>query len=52
MLSRDSASCVLLNKSNLQATIISLLYVSNKYTYVLYIIPFDLVVRDIEHITG
>ncbi|KAI1560131.1 hypothetical protein PtrEW7m1_011665 [Pyrenophora tritici-repentis] len=52
MLSGDSGSCVLLNESNPKATIVGLLYASNEHTHVSYMIPFDLVVRDIEHVTG
>jgi hypothetical protein len=52
MLSEDSGSCVLLDGSNPQATIVGLLYASNEHTHVSYMILFDLVVRDIEHVTG
>ncbi|CAE7020408.1 hypothetical protein PTTW11_03059 [Pyrenophora teres f. teres] len=52
MSSGDSGSCVLLNESNPKATIVGLLYASNEYTHVSYMIPFDFVVRDIEHVTG
>jgi hypothetical protein len=52
MLSGDSGSCVLLNESNQKATIVGLLYASNEHTHVSYMIPFDLVVRDIEYVTG
>jgi hypothetical protein len=52
MLAGDSGSCVILNERNFKATIVGLLYASNEYTRVSYMIPFDLVVRDIEHVTG
>jgi hypothetical protein len=52
MLCGDSGSCVLLNESNPKATIVGLLYASNEHTHVSYMIPFDLVVRDIEHVTS
>jgi len=48
----DSGSCVLLNERNRRATIVSLLYASNEHSRVAYMIPFDLVVRDIELVTG
>jgi len=52
MLAGDSGSCVLLNERNEKATLVGLLYASNEYTRVSYMIPFDLVVQDIEYVTG
>jgi len=47
----DYGSCVLLNERGRRATVIGLLYASNEYSRVAYMIPFDLVVRDIELVT-
>ena len=48
----DSGSCVLLNERKRRATVVGLLYAFNEHTRVSYMIPFDLVVRDIELVTG
>ena len=48
----DSGSCVLRTERNRRATVVGLLYAFNEHTRVSYMIPFDLVVRDIELVTG
>ncbi|KAJ5051213.1 hypothetical protein J3E74DRAFT_469662 [Bipolaris maydis] len=47
----DSGSCVLLNEDNATATMVGLLFASNEFTRVSYMMPIDLVIRDIEYVT-
>ncbi|KAH7562998.1 hypothetical protein J3E72DRAFT_186700 [Bipolaris maydis] len=47
----DSGSCVLLNEVNSNATIVGLLFASNECSQVSYMMPIDLVIRDIEYVT-
>ncbi|USP79246.1 hypothetical protein yc1106_06520 [Curvularia clavata] len=48
----DSGSCVLLNEASDKPNFVGLLFASNPCTRASYMIPMDLVIRDIEHVTG
>ena len=54
MLGGDSGSCVLLQEKEdcRKLTNIGLLFASNEYTRVSYMMPIDMVINDIEHVTG
>lgn len=47
----DSGSCVLLNEVNTNATIVGVLFASNEFSQVSYMMPMDMVIRDIEYVT-
>jgi hypothetical protein len=48
----DSGSVILANKDGHDATVLGLGFAANSATLVSYMTPFDLVVADIEHVTG
>lgn len=48
----DSGSIVLLNENNSHAPIVGLGYAANEHTLVSYIMPMDLIIADIQHVTG